>query len=39
MFLLGGSGRLVCGILLIEIGLFETETGAAAGRHAVKIKK
>jgi len=35
----GGSGKFVCGTSFIEIGLFETETGAAAGRHAAERKK
>jgi len=31
VLLTGGSGRLVCGTLLIGTGLSEIETGAAAG--------
>src|SRR5205085_7705946 len=35
----GGIGRLVVGRSLIDTGVFETETGAAAGRQAEESKK
>jgi hypothetical protein len=35
--LLGGRGRFVVGLSLTETGRVDTETGAAAGRHAVTI--
>jgi len=35
----GGNGRLVVGRSLIDTGVFETETGGAAGRQAEESKK
>ncbi len=35
----GGNGKFVFGMLLTETGLFETDTGAAAGRHEAQRQK